>query len=209
MALARGIALRAIPSARRRGMLRALRLSGGSLLVGILQRFRWWAPAILLDPLDLYWRHINGLLPISTGMRLPSEYFGPVLIAGLLWAAFLTYHELDQQHRRLRAQLEDRQRRGAVRDTLGRMLAAGDTLFARGIAGDDDLARWTEDVQLWEGDALAYIRANLSEADATIFCNMAGLRPGAWDHTYDQAHDRRLARLDRLRQNLFAILHGV
>jgi len=59
---------------------------------GVLRRFYWWAPAILLDPFDFYEHYLRP--HVGRDIDMPSEWFPVVLAGGMIWAAFLTYHEL-------------------------------------------------------------------------------------------------------------------
>jgi len=59
---------------------------------GVLRRFYWWVPAILLDPFDFYERYLRP--HFGWDIDMPSEWFPVVLAGGMIWAAFLTYHEL-------------------------------------------------------------------------------------------------------------------
>lgn len=57
-----------------------------------MRRFYWWAPAILLDPFDFYERYLRP--HVGRDIDMPSEWFPVVLAGGIIWAGFLTYHEL-------------------------------------------------------------------------------------------------------------------
>lgn len=63
-----------------------------SFFWGVLRRFYWWAPAILLDPFEYYERYINPR--VGWDIDMPSEWFPVALGGGLFLAAFLTYHDL-------------------------------------------------------------------------------------------------------------------
>ena len=72
-------------------------LRSTSLLVrGVIKRFYLWAPVVVLDPFDLYDKLIKPLLPEGWKFDLPwSPDWAPlVLIALIVWAALLTFHEL-------------------------------------------------------------------------------------------------------------------
>lgn len=66
---------------------------------GILSRFYFWAPAVLLDPWDTYNSYIRVSLfgPKAGEVNMPAEYFPYVLGLGLAWAGTLTYHEIRQK----------------------------------------------------------------------------------------------------------------
>jgi len=57
-----------------------------------MRRFYYWAPAILLDPFDFYDRYLRP--HVDRDIDMPSEWFPVALGGGMIWAAFLTYHEL-------------------------------------------------------------------------------------------------------------------
>jgi hypothetical protein len=59
---------------------------------GVLRRFYYWAPAIFLDPFDFYERYLRP--HVHRDIDMPSEWFPVALGGGMIWAAFLTYHEL-------------------------------------------------------------------------------------------------------------------
>lgn len=68
----------------------------GEFLRGIGRRFWLWAPALLLDPFDLYDRIIKPALPEEWRVTIPfpSEPALYVLVGLVVCAAVLTYHEL-------------------------------------------------------------------------------------------------------------------
>lgn len=59
---------------------------------GVLRRFYYWAPAILLDPFEFYERYLRP--HVGRDIDMPSEWFPVALGGGMTWAALLTYHEL-------------------------------------------------------------------------------------------------------------------
>lgn len=73
--------------------------SAGEFLYGILRRFWVWAPALVLNPYDLWRQLIKPMLPEKYQVDLPwSVDWAPwVLVALIAWAAILTYHELNQR----------------------------------------------------------------------------------------------------------------
>ncbi len=75
--------------------------SAGQFLFGILRRFWIWAPAFLLDPYDLWRQLIKPMLPEKYQVDLPwSTDWAPWVLMGLIvWAAIITYHELNQRTR--------------------------------------------------------------------------------------------------------------
>lgn len=70
--------------------------SAGLFGAGILHRFWLWMPALIFDPFDLYDRIIKPQLPEKwrVDIPFPSDFAFYALIALLLWAAILTYHEV-------------------------------------------------------------------------------------------------------------------
>ncbi len=64
--------------------------------VGILKRFYYWVPALLLDPFDLYERYIYNWLPSDAPERIIIPVWASLLALILLvgWAALRTFHEL-------------------------------------------------------------------------------------------------------------------
>ena len=78
------------------------------LLKGIARRWFFWAPAVLLDPLDLYDIYIKPRLPEAYQydfLSVMSEYFFHLLSGMILCAAFCSYHELkkerDEKYRKI------------------------------------------------------------------------------------------------------------
>lgn len=64
-----------------------------------MHRWLFWAPAILLDPFDLYDNYIKKWLPEDSRLDIVStisgSWFGPTaLIILLFWASFLTFNEM-------------------------------------------------------------------------------------------------------------------
>ena len=68
----------------------------GSFLWGIIKRSYYWLPAFLLDPFDIYNKFLRPFLfAESKGeANIPVGWFPYVLSGLILWAAFLTYHEV-------------------------------------------------------------------------------------------------------------------
>ena len=62
---------------------------------GIIKRFYLWAPAVVLDPFDLYEKLVKPVLPEGLRFDLPwSPDWAPLVLIGLIaWAALLTFHE--------------------------------------------------------------------------------------------------------------------
>jgi len=75
--------------------------SFSQFIAGIFKRFLIWAPALFLDPYDLWARLIRPMLPDGYKFDLPwSPDWAPILLIGLIgWAAFLTFHEMRLQIR--------------------------------------------------------------------------------------------------------------
>jgi hypothetical protein len=69
----------------------ALLGSAWAFLWGVLRRFYWWLPAIILDPLDYNERYIEPAL--GRNVDLPAFVFPLVFGLGITWAAILAYHE--------------------------------------------------------------------------------------------------------------------
>ena len=63
---------------------------------GILRRFYYWVPALLLDPFDLYERYVRNWLPSGAPDRIVIPMWAGLLVLILLigWAALMTFHEL-------------------------------------------------------------------------------------------------------------------
>ncbi|GAG28480.1 unnamed protein product, partial [marine sediment metagenome] len=69
-----------------------LLVSAWLFVTGILRRFYYVLPALLLDPFDLYERHLYPRW--GWELTMPDWYFPAAVSVGVLWAAILTFHEL-------------------------------------------------------------------------------------------------------------------
>ena len=77
------------------------------LLRGILRKFPYWVPFILLDATDYWNRYIRQFILSTLGVDLamPPNALIVGAILAILWCAFLTYHELRKDKLRLDDQL--------------------------------------------------------------------------------------------------------
>jgi hypothetical protein len=184
--------------------------SGRHFLLGILKRFYFWLPSILLDPLDYYERYIGPRLPeqYRGGVTVLSDYFFPVLGITVLWAGFRTYHELrertEEQIRQLTERLEERQRRQKIRETLGKFLEEGRRLHHR--CSDETVPPPTAEAEGWAARAEAWFAAELDSSYISRFRSDAGL-PMTFSPMRSERHIRlwggvgvRLTRLDQFLQ---------
>ena len=99
-------------------------------LWGITKRCYYWAPFLFLDLFDIYEIYIKPRLPADWGggIVLPA-WWGFVLFSLMLfWAAILTYHELRTEKDALLPQLDEKQRRANIGDTLTRLIISGKEL---------------------------------------------------------------------------------
>lgn len=69
----------------------ALLGSAWAFLSGVLRRFYWWLPAIILDPFDYNERYIEPAL--GRNVDLPAFAFPLAFGLGITLAAVLTFHE--------------------------------------------------------------------------------------------------------------------
>lgn len=180
-------------------LLTSLRL----FLWGVIKRFYYWMPFILLDTFDLWERYLKPFFNGRFGgdVELPPETIVIITAFGLAWAAFLTYHDLRKQHSALETQLYDKARRRAVREALGEFMEEGNQLRAQCTHENEPPPN--EKTDDWAARAEACLREHLGDSYVFRFRSSAGL-PIAGTSISSQLHRElwsgihiRVARLDQ------------
>lgn len=103
-----------------------------SLVLGVLRRFWYWVPPLLLDPFEVYNKFIQPNAPNAWGwmkVDLPSGWALFALVVLIFWAAILTHHETRKS---LPASImPDWPMRDALEFVLGGRLLGANTDFGR------------------------------------------------------------------------------
>ena len=130
-------------------------------LWGVLKRFYFWLPAILLDPFDLYNKYIKLRLPPEWqgDIEMPSEAFPYVLAGGLIWASVMTYHEL-----RTSVGRDPR-----IPKKLRQLYVTGEQFTKYDLQDESEFAEWKERAFTWHRETLDWINENMSEAAGSRF----------------------------------------
>lgn len=77
-------------------------------ITGILERWLYWIPSLLLDPFDLYRLIVKQLFPLrfQRNVDIPIYWFFIALTVGLVFAALRSYHDLHTEKEKLESELE-------------------------------------------------------------------------------------------------------
>lgn len=92
-----------------RSMLPELWTSAKAFLWGILSRFWYWLPFVLLDATDLWDRYVRRFIKYvlpGRDLELPPDIFLIIAVLAIIWCGFLTFHELRQRETDISRTLE-------------------------------------------------------------------------------------------------------
>lgn len=142
---------------------------------GILKRFYYWLPFVVLDIPDLWQRYLEPFARVRLGweLRMPDTLTSILVMASLAWAGILTYHELRQQKIKLERQLDDSGKKKKIRETLGVFLEQGQEL-QRKCANekepppDDEADKWASEVE-------EFLMTELDKSFVSRFRSSAGV----------------------------------
>ena len=94
------------------------------------------------------------------------------------------------------------ERRGEVRDQLGRFMREARALYELNVASDAELDEWRTDVEKWFQVARAWIHANLGDAELAVFEDLSSMLAASVVGSYDRVHSDIRLRLSQLQENL-------
>ncbi|GEM_PF-2061958 len=122
-------------------------------LWGILKRFYYWLPFVVLDIPDLWQRYLEPFAArLGWELKMPDTLTSILVMVSLAWAGILTYDELRMQKVSLEKQLDQRGKTRKTRESLGLFLEQGQEL-QRKCANekepppDDEANKWASEVE--------------------------------------------------------------
>jgi hypothetical protein len=142
---------------------------------GMLKRFYYWLPFVVLDIPDLWERYLEPFASTRLGweLKMPDTLTTILVFASLIWAGVLTYHELRQQKIKLEGQLDDKGKKKKRRETLGVFLEQGQTL-KRKCANEKDPPP-NEEADTWASEVESYLSDELDDSYISRFRSSAGV----------------------------------
>lgn len=167
-------------------------------LWGITKRCYYWAPFLFLDLFDIYEIYIKPRLPADWGggIVLPA-WWGFVLFSLMLfWAAILTYHELRTEKDALLPQLDEKQRRANIGDTLTRLIISGKELSTRVIQSDEEHQEWQQNYESWKTRTINTVLEAVSKPEAAKLLSVQ-VTLLDWSGKYNIEHNESLSYLTK------------
>lgn len=162
-------------------------------LWGVVRRFWFWLPPLLLDPMDAAERLFGVIyeVPQVVGWSL----FG----VGLFVAALFTYHDERMRSERLADRLADerapsiplwvaREQQDAV-TWLARYFGMGHHLISLRIT-EEQYPEWLKQAEQWQGSVLHHMRSYFSEMEAQRVMHVTTRTTRVWKHAVSDDHDR-------------------
>ena len=148
--------------------------SAGTFLLGVIKRFYYWLPSVLLDPFDLYNKYFKTMLGLQRDIDMPSEAFPYVLAGGLLWAAVVTYHDLNKSTAERICELERENERikelkpsQESLNQLSELLSDGIHRILNGSVNTDEQAKeFFKYESEWIERLFSHLDANFTKSDA-------------------------------------------
>jgi len=144
---------------------------------------------------------VGGYLDIFNAPPIPKSVWLTLALVVLMVAPFLAFHKVRLQRDKLRNQLDDKSRKQAIKDTLGRFLDEGRQL-QRQCANENEPPP-SEEADDWAARVEAYLIEHLGQSYVSRFRSPAGL-PMAATSISSVAHRNlwggictRLSRLDQ------------
>lgn len=172
--------------------------SAVKFLHGMLKRFYFLLPAVLLDPWDLYNQYLRVYFSgrDAPEIKLPDEAFPYVLAVGLFVAAILTYHGLRSGVGRNKQVLRK----------LKEIYMQGGELVGREIANDEEFNKYETEMFAWSNAASKWVESNMGDAAASLLRDKQGILPYVRDTDYNQKHSHYINFVTKLRQNLTQLI---
>jgi len=142
--------------------------SVGVLLSGIIRRWFLWAPALLLDPFDLYDKYLKSKLPKQYQYDYDgfmTEYGLYIIIALIALAAFFTFQEVRQRA----DSITDLKK---IRTNLVRLYQSGENLQQAISDGNKSTPDLETELQEWSQTTADYIAENVADSRAQAFAHV-------------------------------------
>ena len=168
--------------------------SARDFVAGIIKRFYFWLPAVLLDPFDVYDRYLKPSVPNAYRFDFspPVAVFLGALVGLLGLAAIFTYHDLNSRYAQAITKLVGLPKREReVIDRVGALRHEGVVrLLNRKVRSDADLDQWQADEVKWREEVLSVLREDFPAVVhrlSTLGTLSAASFTGAFNDTHNHA----------------------
>lgn len=178
--------------------------SAGIFLLGVIKRFYFYLPALLLDPFDFYEKYLRAWIQREFWPSAPRELaVSPwitwsLLGVGLILACVMTYHDLRKYIGR----------NPKVSKALQSFYSRSTQLLYRPISTKEDLERLRSDFAEWRQEISEWVKDNMGEPAYGRLITFEVRWPFTGNKATVDGHQQTLNSISHWHHNLQALIEN-